>query len=200
MESTLSATLLDMLPFGIAVLNARARILFTNAYACTFLNAGAELFAKDGVLQARSFAHKRILSETLDAFVHADHAQPPIGFTIARTDQRPVSIALARLPRHNPNGAPSKANPRIVLILSDPDFHYSPNPALANHLYGLTPAESQISILMMEMVDTGAIAQKLGITRNTLRDHLKSIFLKTQTRNQGELLQTLLRSPLSLKL
>ena len=65
-------------------------------------------------------------------------------------------------------------------------------------LFQFTPVESSIAILMMESFGTAAIAKELAITRNTLRDHLKSMFSKTRTRNQSELLHTLLRCPASL--
>jgi hypothetical protein len=87
MKSLLSSSLLGLLPFGIAVLNVRARILFTNTYASEFLRASPDLHAPQGGLQSRSAAHKRVLSEALNKFACPDAAPVPIGFSIARTEK-----------------------------------------------------------------------------------------------------------------
>ncbi|MGA2186455.1 MAG: hypothetical protein ABSH47_25850 [Bryobacteraceae bacterium] len=193
----LSAALLDMLPFGIIVLNRHAKTLFANAYASDFLHASADLNVVDGVLRARSIPHRRALQEALHGLAH-EAAHEPVGFNIARTNQRPISIVLAKLPpRARTSPTPDKS--RIAVFLSDPDFDHHPSAPLVREIFQFTPVESSIAILMMESLATAAIAKELAITRNTLRDHLKSMFSKTHTRYQGELLHTLLRSPASLR-
>ncbi len=194
----LSAALLDMMPFGIVVLNVRARILYANAYASEFLDATDGLYAEKGVLRARAVPHQRVLSEILEGFAR-DEQSMPVGLSIARSNQRPVSIVLSTLPRQKKGTSRSSGSLRIALVLGDPDRQNTPATPLVNDLFQLTPAESQIAILMMECADTALIAQKLEITGNTLRDHLKSIFLKTNSKNQGELLHTLLCSPLGMR-
>jgi DNA-binding CsgD family transcriptional regulator len=194
-DNMLSA--LDMLPLGIVVLNRNARILFANTYASGLLSASTDLTVVDGILRARSTSHKRALSEALNSLAH-NAALAPIGFSIARTNQRPLSVVLAQLP-HRAKTLPTPGRSRIVVFLSDPDFGHRPNAALIHDLFQFTPVESAIAMLMMESLDTGAIASQLAITRNTLRDHLKAMFSKTHTRNQSELLHTLLRCPASLR-
>jgi DNA-binding CsgD family transcriptional regulator len=195
----LSADLLDMLPFGIIELNRHAKILFANAYASDLLDASADLNAVEGVLCARSIAHSRALHEALHRLVH-EATLEPVGFSIARTNQRPISTVLAKLPPRAKT-LPSPDKSRIAVFLSDPDFNHQPSaPAgLVRELFHFTPVETSIAILMMDSLDTGAIAKELAIARNTLRDHLKSMFSKTCTRNQGDLLHTLLRCPASLR-
>jgi DNA-binding CsgD family transcriptional regulator len=195
----LSADLLDMLPLGIIVLNRHGKILFANAYASDFLDASADLNAVKGVLCARSIAHSRALQEALHRLAH-EGAHEPVGFSIARTNRRPISTVLSKLPPRAKT-APTPDKPRIALFLSDPDYNRQPSApiSLVRELFHFTPVESSIAILMMDSLDTAAIAQKLGIARNTLRDHLKSMFSKTCTRNQGELLHTLIRCPAVLR-
>ena len=196
----LSAYLLDVFPFGVVVLNHRARILFANAYASDFLHVSAELHAVDGFLRARSASHRGALQRALHRLTH-ETTHGPIGFSIARPNQRPISVVLIRLPaRARARTAPPPDRSRIGLFLSDPEFGARLSAPLVRQVFELTPVESSIAILMMESRDTAAIAKALTITRNTLRDHLKAMFSKTGTRNQGELLHALLRSPASLRL
>jgi DNA-binding CsgD family transcriptional regulator len=59
--------------------------------------------------------------------------------------------------------------------------------------FGLTPAEARLAtrVAAGEPIDT--IAEKLGIAYETARNVLKSIFYKTETRRQGELIALLTR-------
>jgi DNA-binding CsgD family transcriptional regulator len=192
-----SSALLDMLPLGIMVLNRQAKILFANIWATDLLRTGGDLNVVDGVFCARSIPHSRALSDALHRLACTE-THEPVGFNIARTDHRPLSIVLAKLPaRSKAFDTPGKC--RIAVFLSDPEFNHRPSAALVRDLFEFTPVESSIAILMMESFDTGAVAGELAITRNTLRDHLKSMFFKTRTRNQGELLHILLRCPAGLR-
>jgi DNA-binding CsgD family transcriptional regulator len=119
---------------------------------------------------------------------------------MARTNQRPISNVLAKLPRHSKTSrTPNRS--RIAVFLSDPEFNQQPSArlGLVRDLFHFTPVESSIAILMMESLDTAAIAKELSIARNTVRDHLESMFSKTRTRNQSDLIHTLLRCPASLR-
>jgi DNA-binding CsgD family transcriptional regulator len=191
-----SFPLLDMLPFGVIVLDTKAKTLFTNAYASDLLHTGAELDAVDGFLRARSIPHSRALHSALERLA-GEAAQEPIGFNIARAEQRPISIVLARLPSRSKGTTSGKC--RIAVFLYDPELDHHASAPLVRDLFQFTPVESSIATLMMESLDTAAIARELAITRNTLRDHLKSMFSKTRTRNQGELIHTLLRCPAALR-
>lgn len=187
---------LDTFPFGVVVLSPKLKALLTNSYASEVLHTGADLEIVDGFLRARSIAHTRALDAAVNRLADAA-GHEPIGFNIARTGQRPVSIVLAKLPpRAKAPGTPGRS--RIAVFLYDPDFIHHASAPLVRELFQFTYVESSIATLMMESFSTAAIAEKLAITRNTLRDHLKSMFSKTRTRNQSELLHTLLRCPASL--
>jgi DNA-binding CsgD family transcriptional regulator len=57
--------------------------------------------------------------------------------------------------------------------------------------YGLTAREQEVAQLMLRGATTAQAGQRLGISPNTVTDHLKSIFDKTGTRTRGELSGTL---------
>lgn len=54
-------------------------------------------------------------------------------------------------------------------------------------LHGLTPREQAVARLLVGGHDTGVVAERLGISRHTLRDHVKAIFAKTGVRSRPEL-------------
>ncbi len=62
-------------------------------------------------------------------------------------------------------------------------------------LFDLTPAEARVACAVAEGGDLKALAEQQGVSVETVRSHLKSIFRKTGTRRQNELAARVLRSP-----
>lgn len=194
----LSGALLDMIPMGIIVLNHQAKLLYANSYAAELLRSGGDLEAPSGVLHARAVPHDRALFDAVRRLANRDACQP-VAFSIARAGRRPISVLIVRLPANGNANATSQKS-RIAVLLSDPDLTHRPELWLFGELFQFTPAECQIAMHMMEARNTAAIAKELSISPSTVRDHLKSMFLKTRTRNQGELRAILIRSPAGLHL
>jgi DNA-binding CsgD family transcriptional regulator len=59
----------------------------------------------------------------------------------------------------------------------------------------LTPAESDLAAELVRGLDVAAAAERLGITRTTARNQLRSILSKTGAHRQGELLRLLMLAP-----
>ena len=53
-------------------------------------------------------------------------------------------------------------------------------------LYGLTPAESRVADLLLQGLDAGEAANRLGLTLGTVRLQTKRVMAKTGTRRQAE--------------
>jgi len=58
--------------------------------------------------------------------------------------------------------------------------------------YGLTPAECRVALLLGDGHAPRKIAEMVGVTDNTVRSQIKSIFSKTGVKRQGELIRLLL--------
>ena len=58
----------------------------------------------------------------------------------------------------------------------------------------LTPAELRVAAYAAEAASTREIAACLGLSENTVKTHLKSVYLKTQTSSRAELVRLVLRS------
>lgn len=61
--------------------------------------------------------------------------------------------------------------------------------------YGLTRAEARLVGRLVETCDLGQAAEVAGVTRETARTYLKSVFCKTGCRSQVELIATILTTP-----
>jgi DNA-binding CsgD family transcriptional regulator len=64
-------------------------------------------------------------------------------------------------------------------------------------MFELTPAESRVAALLGEGLTPGQIAQKLGVALGTVRTQLKSIFSKTSTSRQADLVRLVSALPRS---
>lgn len=85
-----------------------------------------------------------------------------------------------------------------MLVLRDPGRRpIIPGAALAQ-LFGLTPAESALASELARGASLDDAAAGLGISRNTARTQLQSVFMKTGVNRQGELVRLLLSSAAAL--
>jgi DNA-binding CsgD family transcriptional regulator len=82
----------------------------------------------------------------------------------------------------------------IVVFISDPDRHTAMAPASLAKLFGLTPAEAALSVLLADGLTLDEAAHELSIARNTVRAHLRSIFAKTGVTRQTMLVRLIVTS------
>jgi DNA-binding CsgD family transcriptional regulator/PAS domain-containing protein len=110
---------------------------------------------------------------------------------IARSSGRSdYHVVVVPLPRRCQPGDGSGAV--AVLFITDPEKSPSPVDYLVGDLYGLTDAEVRLVCLLLEGRGLTDAAGQLGLSRNTVHSQLASVFQKTGTRRQGELLRLLL--------
>jgi DNA-binding CsgD family transcriptional regulator len=104
--------------------------------------------------------------------------------------KRPVLLHLLPLPvaaRSPFSGA------RALLIFSDVSESTSPKVSLLQRVFALTPAEAKLAAHLAGGDSVELAALRLGVSRETVRNQLKAIFLKTDTHRQGELVALLSR-------
>ncbi len=82
---------------------------------------------------------------------------------------------------------------RAILILSGVDEGEAEALALLRQAFGLTPSEAKIALYLADGKSLEEAAQEMTIAHETTRSHLKSIFRKTGTHRQGELVALVAR-------
>ncbi len=73
------------------------------------------------------------------------------------------------------------------------DADVLPTKEVVARIFGLTPAECQLAIALCSGDPLAVVAEKAGVTLHTARDRLKSVFAKTGTNRQAELVLLLQR-------
>lgn len=90
-------------------------------------------------------------------------------------------------------GAPCAA---VLVLIHDTARAPAPNVDLLRDLYALTGAEARIASQLASGLRIEDVAKQAGVSQQTIRNQLKSVFDKTCTHRQAELTH-LLRSGLA---
>ena len=193
---------LDRLPMGVLLLDQAGQVMLTNRSAdiifsqndgLTLALRGVQITSK----QQSDLLHKMIYgaSQTSQGKGLASGG----AMAVSRPSmKRPYSLLVVPLPREN--FALSHRRAAVAVFISDPEQEAETIDQLLSRIYGLTPAEARLASLLMQGKSLEQSGEALQITSNTARSSLKSIFGKTQTNHQSELVRLLLNSPASLNL
>ncbi|CEI50723.1 helix-turn-helix transcriptional regulator [Acinetobacter bereziniae] len=85
--------------------------------------------------------------------------------------------------------------PSIMLTLYSPTYAPNIDAHLLSAAFNLTPAESKVALSLLDGFLLKEIAQKNHVNIDTVRKQLQSIFKKTDTNRQSELMKLLLNMP-----
>ena len=80
-----------------------------------------------------------------------------------------------------------------LLLITDPGEDRVLDTKTLQKMFQLTPSEIRVSSALARGLDTQQIASENGVGADTVRYHLKSIFAKTSTRHQAQLVSLLSR-------
>ena len=87
-----------------------------------------------------------------------------------------------------------QASPCAAVFISDPDLRESASQATLGELFGLTPAEANLAILLSRGLSLAEASETQSISQHTARAQLKAIFSKTGVSRQAELVRLVLKS------
>jgi DNA-binding CsgD family transcriptional regulator len=85
--------------------------------------------------------------------------------------------------------------PSALVFLSDPDSPPGSRSTILRTLYRLSPTECRLFDLLVAGNELVLAADQLGMTAHTARFHLKTVFRKTGTNRQTDLIRLVLGLP-----
>jgi len=109
---------------------------------------------------------------------------------VRREPRRPVVLKLLPVP---PAAKIPFLGARAILTLTALDRDRAPQIDLLRQAFGLTPAEARLAQVIAGGTSPEAAAAQLGVSVETARNQLKSVFAKTGTHRQAELVALLLK-------
>ena len=182
---------LDALKAGVFILAADSGIIHANSSAKSLLKSHQAFRVNDGRLVPREASARTALAAALAAASSSDEAlvskDPSIMF---RTDTE-KSLLGTVMPLNDGQRRQTALRYRAVaaLCLREASFE-APIvvPAIAK-LYNLTPREMTVLATIIENPGVPEAADILGLSEETIKSHLKSIFRKTGATRQADLIK-----------
>jgi DNA-binding CsgD family transcriptional regulator len=189
-------SVLDRLDRGIVITDGECKLRFANRAADRLLSRGDAIDASRGRIRAgRSRDSAALLALVGRA------ARTAIGEDGVATDALPLPrgddgaplavVAEPLAPAHS-DSLGHRAEPGAVLFIGDSDACTRPSDERIRLVYGLTPAEAKLTALIVEGKDGAAAARALGVSGNTVKTHLKSVFDKVGVARQADLVRRVL--------
>lgn len=186
----------DALPHGVMLVSPSCRILATNRVADEILRAHDGLTATRGELRGVTPSITGRVREAVKAAVairNGGAVSTKTTFAVTRpSGKRSLSLLVAPLPHVRTTLMHDAAV--AAIIVSDPERHSAPDAAAIGILLDLTPAESRLVHGLATGLGLDEAAARCGIRRETARTYLRTIFHKTGTHRQAELVRLVLTS------
>ncbi len=191
-----SSNVLDLIQFGLVLYGKRANPVFVNAAAQRMIDArdGLELTAKGLRILDRVAAQqfRGMVSVLYRNDLPADARTGGIVSVSRMYQRKPYSLMIVplRLQREETDMNAVTA----AVFLFDPEAPRTTAIDMFVSSYGLTQSEAELAhrLALGETLDS--VAERRGVTRNTVKTQLQSIFSKTETNRQSELVSLLMRS------
>jgi DNA-binding CsgD family transcriptional regulator/PAS domain-containing protein len=180
---------IDMVATGIILLGSNSRIIHMN-------HAAAKLLAEDNgliALQGRLHAERTTETATLHNLIaqaqdtsRGKGVGPAGAISISRRTRPALQVLIAPVRNiHLDAACPVYA----IAFVTDPSQKVRPTADILQTLYGLTPAECRVTLLLGDDYAPPAIAGLIGVSRNTLKTQLTNIYRKTGTSRQSQVVR-----------
>jgi len=140
----------------------------------------------DHVLARLGWAYREGLPERLPS---------RLALALERHPQRPAFLDMPR-PKSILAQRFAGGNGLSIILLADLKHRPEPDAVTLQQCFRLTPCEARLAGALATGLRLTEIAQRYGVEVGTVRAQLKSVFLKTGTRRQSELVSLLARLPL----
>ena len=185
-------TLLDNDRVGVVQLDRRGRIAAANDVAVEFLRQSDGLFDEGGVLRAIFTVDDKKLQGLLGRAI-SPFGVPPESGSMAVARRNPgLPLVLHVSPVRNPESDCRPQDAAALVLIVDLRRHARLDRGLVAGVLGLTPAESEVAVLLAEGRTLSDIAYASGRSTATIQSHLKRIFNKLGVGRQADVIRIIL--------
>ena len=178
---------MDQLSFGVMIVNRAHDIIHCNRLASDLLDTSGVLTNRQGKLRSQNKQQEFV--HMLDKSLDSSGSPSPCGISLHHPDQdTEVQVWATALA-----GPDADAERNAIVVVNDPSTSTIASCQLLRALYGFTKKESQLAQALGNGLTLNEYCTQAFITANTARTHLKSIYRKTSTNRQTELIRLLSR-------
>jgi DNA-binding CsgD family transcriptional regulator/PAS domain-containing protein len=184
---------LERISAGVIALQNDGKPIFTNAAADQILKAKDGLRIDENGIKALRGTDDVKLQALIASCLNANGNNAGTNnwsTMIGRLSNRaPYSVSVSAW--QAPNQIHSQPRPKVLVIIRDPSATPAHSEQEIAKLIGLTPAEARLAKQLADGRTVEAAASDIGISLSTARTQLRSIFRKTNTNRQTDLVRRL---------
>jgi DNA-binding CsgD family transcriptional regulator/PAS domain-containing protein len=208
----------ETLDVAMVSLNSRGRILRMTPAARRILEASDGLRHERGMLRAEIPAEQAKLArliagaaatgsghgtEYAERFSCATSPEgngkprytPPSGGALSISRRAPRAALQLVLTPFSSSTLFVEDRPAALVFIADPESAMVPRSSVLRTLYALSPTEARLADLLAQGFDLTQAAERMRITIGTARFHSKTVFRKTGTHRQTQLVRLVLSLP-----
>jgi len=190
---------LDLLGFGVLLVDSAAKVLAANRAADTLLKGADGLRSYRGRLRCDAPRQTRALHDAIRAAAGPAHNPDRSAFHIGVTRsvvRRPLTVHVVPLAPASADGHRPRGGVAAVFLV-DPTGGAGDVEGVAR-AYRLTPSEAGVVAHVVAGRGLVEVAAQLRIAMPTVRTHLQHVFAKTGTGSQAELVGLVAKSSVPL--
>ena len=186
-SNRLTLNTLDIAGLGALFLDRTGRVLDLNGTAQSML-ADGRLQMREGQLRGYEPHGDQALTQLITRCL----LNPDTGGGRVQMAGPHGSLGVQCAPVPGDLAYPVPQRPSLIVLVTDPQGKLRVRIAALRRLYGLTRAEAELALAVVQTGSRKAAAEARGVTDTTARSQLTSIFDKTGVRRQTELVRLLL--------
>ena len=190
--NTILGDVANHLAQAVFIVDPEGVVLLGNTGSEDFLNRCETLDIVDSRLTAKSQRENNVLSLAIAEVATRKTTGNTGGATVVTINgaspARPIMISMRPAGKFFCSRAREYRDAAIVSAKDPEKFEHSQVCAFSK-LYQLTPAQARLTGLILSGHTRADAARRLQVSENTVRSHLKQIFLKTDTHGQMDLVQ-----------
>jgi DNA-binding CsgD family transcriptional regulator len=184
-------SMLDSINFAMFTVDRRAKVAYLNAAGARLIQEQGAVDVSGGHLALRGIEPGRLLQMIQRACGVGQPSQAGMG-TIKDGNGFPImQLVVTPLAQAESRGYADLNGHYALVVLKSLNTEGPLSEAILHDLYGLTRAETRLSIMLLQGATLSEIAQNAGVSLNTVRTQLKSVFAKTGMKRQVDLVRKL---------
>lgn len=176
-------SLLERMPIALILVDEKARVIETNTLADEVLSTEGGLTISSNILTSRGESNGRLLASIKQMSKH----DPVItsGQSLSVTNEKTQNNIMLFISPLRKHGIQQKAS--VAIFVSQRNSLPMSLPKEFSEQYGLTNKERQVTQQLLRGLSIKEISEESAVTENTIRSQVKSVFKKTATSRQAEL-------------
>jgi len=183
---------LDRMETGLVAVDGKGRAVLMNERAEALVRKQRGITACQGRLTATDSSQasrlERLVSEAANTGAGRGTGSGGAMTIQGDEDSQPLFITVTPF---RSSHLFTEERPCALVFISDPAARPASRAALLSAFFGMTPAECRLAGLLLEGLELRMAAERLHITAGTARFMLKTIFHKTATHRQSQLIRLL---------